>query len=118
MSARPEEAAAAILKTEFSDAFVDGMKARMLVSFYKYGPIATAYPDVISAISSLRQRLEAYERTGNTEYLIDVANFAMIEFMLPSHERTHFKAEDADASPGRIDIDGCVARYDNAGEDT
>ena len=48
-----------------------------------------AYPHKVDAIASLRKRLHLYEETGNAEYLVDVANFAMIEFMHPSHEAYH-----------------------------
>ena len=31
-----------------------------------------------------KKRIQAYEETGNAEFLVDMANFAMIEFMYPS----------------------------------
>ena len=99
-----------ILGTEFSTDFVDGMKNRMVVSYYKYGPVADAYPEKVDAIASLMQRLRLYARgdaakgikPGNTEYLIDAANFAMIEFMHPRHADAHFEGTDDSGSPGRI----------------
>lgn len=91
-----------ILKTEFSEGFVQKMRNRMIASFCKYGPVAEGYPENVDAIASLKVRLEKYEETGNTEYLCDVGNFAMIEFMLPRHPKAHFKAEDSGASPGRV----------------
>lgn len=91
-----------VLKTEFSENFVQKMRNRMIASYYKYGPVAKGYPENVDAIASLKVRLEKYEETGNTEYLCDVGNFAMIEFMLPRHPKAHFKAEDSDASPGRV----------------
>lgn len=91
-----------VLKTEFSEDFVQKMKNRMLTSFYKYGPVAEGYPENVDAIASLKVRLEKYEETGNTEFLCDVGNFAMIEFMLPRHPKAHFKATDAKESPGRV----------------
>lgn len=90
-----------VLETEFSEAFVGGMRARMVVSFYKYGPLADAYPHKVSAVASLTDRLRKYAETKNTEFLIDAANFAMIEFMLPSIEGAFFEGTDADQSPGR-----------------
>jgi hypothetical protein len=90
-----------VLKTEFSDEFVEGMKSRMVVSFYKYGPVAAAYPDKVNAVTSLTDRLRKYAETGNTEFLMDAANFAMIEFMHPSHPNAFFEGTDSDQSPGR-----------------
>ena len=78
------------------------MDNAMLVSAYKYGPVAEAYPERVNAIQSLNVRLAKYIETGNVEYLVDVANFAMIEFMHPAHGNAHYKATDADGSPGRV----------------
>lgn len=90
-----------ILATEFSEKFALGMRDRMMVSFHKYGPVAKAAGKV-NFIASLNERLRKYAETGNTEWLIDAANFAMIEFMYPSHPEAHFEGTDSDASPGRI----------------
>jgi hypothetical protein len=91
----------AVPDTEFSERFAQGMADRMSVSYCKYGPVAEAYPSRVDAIASLKQRLEKYERDGNTEWLMDVANFAMIEFMHPRHPKAHFRATDSKESPGR-----------------
>ncbi len=93
-----------ILETEFSDEFIKNMKNRMLVSYYKYGPIKGGYPHRVDAIASLQLRLQKHQETGNTEYLIDAANFAMIEFMLPRHPSAHFQPPDSDGSPGRVGL--------------
>lgn len=92
---------AKILATEFDEAFVQGMRHRMAVSFYKYGPLRDAFPHKVSALASLQDRLRKYAETKNTEYLIDAANFAMIEFMAPSVEGAFFAGTDDDGSPGR-----------------
>lgn len=90
-----------ILASETDETFIQGMKDRMVVSFYKYGALRDAYPHKISAIASLQDRLRKYAETKNTEYLIDAANFCMIEFMAPSLEGAFFQGTDDDGSPGR-----------------
>lgn len=106
---------AEILETEFSRPFIEGMKDRMLISFYKYGPIERGFPDKVDAVGSLRDRLRMYASTGNTEYLMDVANFAMIEFMRPRHPAAHFKPTDDDGSPGRRSVvTGTQSKQSNA----
>lgn len=106
---------AEIIATEVSQPFIDGMTNRMVVSFHKYGLVARAYPDRVNALASLRQRLELYAQTGNTEFLIDAANFAMIEFMHARHPDAHFVGTDDDASPGRISLrSGQADKRDNA----
>lgn len=63
------------------ETFVRGMINRMIVSYHKYGPLKLAYPHKVNAVESLRQRVDEYRKTGNTEWLIDAANFAMIHFI-------------------------------------
>lgn len=66
------------------DKFQERMAQAMTVSYYKYGPLAEAYQHKVNALSSLKKRLRLYQNTGNGDYLIDIGNFAMIEFMRPS----------------------------------
>lgn len=88
-----------ILLTEYSKYFDTLRENRMIISHPKYGPIRENYGNkLVSAIKNLKKRLELYEETGNTEYLADVANFAMIEFMYPQHTKAHF--DNISESPG------------------
>lgn len=94
-----------ILKTEFNEDFIGKMKNRMVASFYKYGNLRSNYSrenkeDNVDSIETLKIRLKNYEEDGNTEWLVDVANQAMIEFMYPQHPEAHFKATDSNESPG------------------
>lgn len=93
-------------ETEFSPTFIGGMLNRMAVSFFKYGALRNAYPHDVDAIASLKVRLAKYEEDGNVEWLMDVANFAMIEFMHPRHPDAHYEPQDSDTSPGRVDNRG------------
>jgi hypothetical protein len=54
-------------------------------------------------VACLKDRLALYESTKNTEYLMDVANFAMAEFMLPPEDAFF---ESTGKSPGVIDLNG------------
>lgn len=99
--------------SEFSKKFIQGMVNRMGVSFHKYGYIKDGFPEKADAVASLEQRLERYKQDGNTEWLMDVANFAMIEFMHPSHPEAHYDPQDSDTSPGRIGINGRKTRAHN-----
>ncbi len=88
-------------QSENSEPFHQGMVDRMGMSYAKYGAVSAAYPRLVDAIASLELRLQRYKSTGNTELLMDVANFAMIEFMHPRHPQAHFNPSDSHASPGR-----------------
>jgi len=41
-------------------------------------------------IGYVRDKLDAYEDTGNLECLVDAANLLMIEFASPTHPYPHF----------------------------
>lgn len=88
--------------SEWSPEFIVGMLQRMAVSFHKYGPIDRAFPHKVNAVESMGLRMRTYFKTGNTEFLIDAANFAMIEFMKPGRVGASFRPTDAGESPGRI----------------
>lgn len=75
-----------ILATEYSTKFDRIRKNMMVMSYYKYGPLKDNYDQYkcMDAIGNIEKRLAKYKETGNTEFLADVANFAMIEFMYPT----------------------------------
>lgn len=85
-----------ILKTEYSEIFDTIRKSMMAVSYYKYWPLQKNHgkDNLMDAIDNLKIRLNKYEETGNTEYLADVANFAMIEFMSPQHTKWRYEPTD------------------------
>lgn len=89
-----------ILKRDFSEAFINKMKNAIEMSFYKYGWSSRTYPELAQAHKCIRERLELYEETHNTEYLVDVANFAMLEFMYPAYKDAKYFPQDSDKSPG------------------
>lgn len=97
--------------SQVSCEFMRGMAARMAMSFEKYGDLREAYPNKLDALASMQLRIDKYQLTGNTEYLMDAANFCMIEYMRPRHALAHFKAEDSAESPGRVSLAG-----DNVGQ--
>ncbi len=94
-----------ITESEVSQEFHQAMVNRMEVSFHKYGAVMGAKGKV-DEIASLKRRLQLYETTGNTEWLVDVANLAMIEFMHKGADA--FRATDSDESPGLIKCDGDI----------
>lgn len=92
-------------KKEYSEQFDELRKNRVKTSFYKYGSVADNYgKGFVDAIGSLEKCLEKYKETGNTEYLCDLANYAMFEFMYPQHEKGHFRATDSKESAGIVGL--------------
>ena len=88
--------------SQFNEAFTNHMRAAMATSFHKYGHMREAASHGVDLVASLEQRLALYKETGNSEHLVDVANFAMIEFTAPSQTdpAPHFRPTDSDESPG------------------
>ena len=93
-----------ILKTEYSEEFDKLRKNRIEVSYYKYGKARDNYASGrVDAIGSLELCLDKFKKTGNTEYLIDVANYAMIRYMFPMPNE-FFKATDSSESAGTVGV--------------
>ena len=91
------------LQQEYSDRFDELRRNRVEVSFYKYGPAKDNFSTGnVQAIPTLERCLQKYKDTGNTEYLCDLANYAMFEFMFPQHPKAHFRATDSSESAGIV----------------
>lgn len=88
-------------ETEINVTFLQKMCNAMGMSLHAYGRIKDAYPKKVDAIKSLETRLQKYKDTGNTDYLVDVANFSMIEFTYPAHPNAYYKPTDSHESSGR-----------------
>lgn len=89
-----------ILKRDFSEEFVTKMKNSIEMSHHKYGWMSKTYPELAQAYKCIQERLDMYLKTHNKEYLIDIANFAMIEFKYPSFEDSSYSPKDSNESPG------------------
>lgn len=93
------------LPGQYSHEFLQGMVERTAVSFHKYGAVKASIEKGMDPIASAIDRIRQYQRDGNTEWLMDAANYLQFEFMYPSHENAHFRATDSDESPGRLMTD-------------
>lgn len=92
-----------ILTQEYSEEFDQKRKNAILVSYHKYGPSKENFKKgMVDAIGSLKKNLKKFEETGNTEYLIDIANYAMFRFMYPQGNES-YRPTDSNGSAG---VDG------------
>lgn len=92
-----------ILDKEYSIEFDEKRKNAILVSYHKYGPSKENFKKgMVDAIGSLKKNLKKFEETGNTEYLIDVANYAMFRYMYPQGNES-YRPTDSNESAG---VDG------------
>lgn len=91
-----------ILKSEYSEHFDKLRKNRVQVSYYKYGPARQNFGGGrVDAIGTLELCLDKFKKTGNTEYLLDVANYAMFRFMYPMSNE-FFEATSSSESAGVV----------------
>jgi hypothetical protein len=109
--------AAGVPATEFDADFAIKMISAMMVSYHKYGKVADAYPLKFAAVDDVRTRMAKYRETGNKHFLVDAANFAMIEAMHPGRKGgAEWAGNDAADSPGRVTADGHrLVQEDNQG---
>jgi hypothetical protein len=80
-------------KAGLSKKFKLYMFNRMVLGVYRYFLNSFGKFDFID---NLKRKISTYEETGNTEFLIDVANIAMLEFKHSIHPKKHFHAGDSD----------------------
>lgn len=91
-----------ILEREYSESFDQKRKNRVEVSYHKYGPARDNFGSGrVDAIGSLELCLEKFKKTKNTEYLLDVANYAMFRYMYPLPGE-YFKTTDSSESAGTV----------------
>ena len=95
-----KETRAEILKRDFSENFIDKMRNAIEMSHYKYGWASKTYPELAQARKCIQERLDLYNKTHNKDYLIDIANFAMLEYLYPSYTDAAYTPTDSDKSPG------------------
>ena len=93
------------MKEEYSDRFDELRKNRVETSFYKYGTAKKNYANGnVQALPTMERCIEQYKVTGNTEYLVDAANYLMFEFMWPQHSNAHFRATSSEESAGQVGL--------------
>lgn len=78
------------------------MVNRMVHSYYKHPYLSARFPDNVDALGCANARINHYRKTGNTEMLIDAANYCIIEHILPSHPEAHFKALEPHEPPATV----------------
>lgn len=83
-------------QSEWCPKFEKLMRNRLIVGAYRYGGLYKKRPKNITIfhVNYIRDKLDQYEKTGNTEMLVDIANLALVEFVVGDHPNKHFKAED------------------------
>jgi hypothetical protein len=74
--------------------FVQMMANRLIVGYYRYGSVNKRQNYGLR----IKNAIKHYDKTGNTEFLIDAANYCWLEFCAPSHPDAHFEASDSNGN--------------------
>jgi len=82
---------AAHIRDRFDPQFMRLREARIGVGFLRYEMVRGRAPDYARRARAV---LDHYDATGNREFLVDLANFAELEWVTPSREGTYFEAID------------------------
>lgn len=69
-----------------ASAFWQQCANRLVVGRARYGNVNTGQ----QFLTKLKKELRAYEKSGNQEYLKNIANYAFLESLCPEHENSHF----------------------------
>lgn len=81
-------------RTEWSDEFEIRMRRRLIMGALRYGRLRAPGKPRYDRLKSIRSRLAAYELDGNLEWLVDVANLCLLEWVEGDHPKRHFKSID------------------------
>lgn len=75
--------------------FIEKMCNAMVMSAFKHGDVKEVCGKV--AIEKMNREIEMFMKDGNTEHMVNVANYAMLRYMFPS-EGEAYKGTDSDRS--------------------
>lgn len=70
-----------IKKMNVDNTFIEHMVNAMVMSAFKYGDVKEVCGEV--AIEKMNKEIEMFMRDGNTEHMVNVANYAMLRYMFP-----------------------------------
>ena len=80
--------------TQWNDDFESMMRNRLVMGAIRYGLLGEKNKPQYDRVSEIQKRLKKYRDTGNLEFLVDIANLALCEFVEGKHPNRHFKSSD------------------------
>ena len=81
-------------ETEWDSSFEQLMRNRMVMGAIRYESFRKKKKGDYNYIRSVEEKIVKYKLTGNTELLVDIANYMMIMFTYDGHPNHHFSATD------------------------
>lgn len=89
-------------RTQFSEFFLQAMLDRVAQGFFTYGSIVEM-GHTKDYRKNIDIRLDEYDQTNNTEFLVDASNFCMLTFICPNNPNAFFKSTSEAESPGSVE---------------
>lgn len=83
-----------IIDIQMDFKFLVRMTYRMIMGGFRYKLQTKQVKVKYKNLESVRKRLDLFERTGNGEHLVDIANLCMIMHRLQDHPHYHFTTVD------------------------
>jgi hypothetical protein len=81
-------------RSEWSADFERYMRNRLIMRALRYGVMSKKRTQNYDYVNDAIRRLQEYQRTGNSEQLVDVANLCLLAFEFDKHPTKHFSAGD------------------------
>lgn len=81
-------------RSEWSPGFEKKMRNRLILGAYRYGLLNDPEKPKFDRVEDAIKRIELYKKTGNMEYLVDVANLMLLEYEESEHPNQHFGSVD------------------------
>jgi hypothetical protein len=88
---RPMPDLDSLRQSEWSSEFEQLMRNRLIMGYFRYEPLIEKIKSRrYKMFDYLKTKVALYEKTGNKEALVDIANMALLEFVAPSHPAAHW----------------------------
>jgi len=80
--------------SEWSIEFEAHMRKRLVMGAFRYGKLGEKNKPKYDRVNGISSHLSRYQRDGNLEHLVDIANIALCEFVEGEHPEKHFHSVD------------------------
>ena len=80
--------------TEWSSEFEQLMRNRLIMGSIRYERFNHPDKPDYNRVGAIDRKFALYKKTGNTELLVDIANYCLLEFVFSTHPLKHFHATD------------------------
>lgn len=79
-------------ETQWDDRFDQLARGKLLMGAFRYGKVTDNY--AYDFMQAMKNKIVRYEQTHNLELLVDIRNYAMLEFKHPRYKDAYYENED------------------------